>query len=252
MPEITPESLSGLGRPLVALTAYSYPFGRLLDEAGVDLILVGDSLGMVEHGRPDTVSTTLDEMVAHVRSVRPGVQRALLAADLPADTYKTPAEAVASARCLQNAGAEMIKLEGGREILPALVAMREAGFHLLGHLGMLPQRIREEGRYRIKGRSPEEQTALLADALALQEAGVAAIVLELVNPPVAAEITRTLSIPTIGIGSGPDCGGQILVTYDLIGLSPWFRPGFVEPAADVGRTIQEAVRKFAARVRSQA
>ncbi len=237
---------------LVALTAYSYPFARLLDEAGVDLLLVGDSLGMVEHGREDTVSVTLEEMVFHVRSVARGVRRAVLVADLPFGTYRGPEEALQSAEALRAVGAEVIKLEGGEEILPQVLALRGAGFEVIGHLGMLPQRIREEGRYRIKGRVAEEADRLLADAVLLQEAGVGAIVLELVHPPVAARLTDALQVPTIGIGSGKVCRGQILVTYDLIGLTPWFRPGFVQPRAEIGATIQEAVRAFQRDVQQRA
>jgi 3-methyl-2-oxobutanoate hydroxymethyltransferase len=235
---------------IVALTAYSYPLGRLLDEVGVDIILVGDSLGMVEHGREDTVSVTLEEMEHHVRSVARGVQRALLIADLPFGTYDAPMEAVQSARRLLAAGAEAVKLEGGMEMVPQVEALRAEGIEVMGHLGMLPQRIREEGKYRIKGRTDLEAGLLLEGATALEAAGVMGIVLELVHPPVAKEITQACAVPTIGIGSGLHCRGQILVTYDLIGLTPWFRPGFVQPKAAVGETIQEAVRAFMADVRA--
>lgn len=247
--KVSPESLRRWPGRVVALTAYSYPVARLLDEAGVDVILVGDSVGMVEHGREDTVSVTLEEMVLHVRSVARGVRRALVVADLPFGTYGSPEEALASASRLLGAGAEAVKLEGGVEVLPQVRALVEAGYAVVGHLGMLPQRIREEGRYRIKGRTEDERRRLVADARELETAGAVAVVLELVLPEVAAEITAGCGIPTIGIGSGPDCRGQILVTYDLIGLTPWFRPGFVKPAAAVGETIQEAVRGFAREVR---
>lgn len=234
---------------IVALTAYSYPVGRLLDEAGVEIILVGDSLGMVEHGRADTVSVTLEEMEHHVRSVSRGVQRALLVADLPFGSYGTPEEALRSARRLLAAGAEAVKLEGGVEVLPQVEALRAESMEVMGHLGMLPQRIREEGKYRIKGRTDLEADLLLQSAKALETAGVLGLVLELVHPPVAEKITQACGVPTIGIGSGPHCRGQILVTYDLIGLTPWFRPGFVQPKAAVGETIQAAVREFMADVR---
>jgi 3-methyl-2-oxobutanoate hydroxymethyltransferase len=179
-----------------------------------------------------------------------GVQRALLVADLPFGTYKSPLEAVQSARRLLEAGAEAVKLEGGVEVMPQVLALRAEGIEVLGHLGMLPQRIREEGTYRIKGRTELEAGLLLEGATTLEAAGVFGIVLELVHRPVAEEITRICAVPTIGIGSGPNCRGQILVTYDLIGLTPWFRPGFVQPKAAVGETIQEAVRAFMADVRA--
>lgn len=235
-------------RPLSALTAYSYPFARLLDEAGVDMILVGDSLGMVEHGREDTTSVTLDEMVFHTRSVRRGVQQALLVSDLPFATYDTPSQAVASGRELIRAGADVVKLEGGAEKADCVRALREEGIAVIGHLGMLPQKIREEGRYRIKGKTSAERERLLADAQVLADLGVEAIVLELVTPGVAQEITAAVNPPTIGIGSGPHCGGQILVTYDLLGLTPWFTPRFVRQEAHLGAQVQEAVRRFCARL----
>jgi 3-methyl-2-oxobutanoate hydroxymethyltransferase len=238
-------------RPIVALTAYSYPFARLLDGCDLDMILVGDSLGMVEHGRPDTTTVTLEEMILHTRSVRGGVRRALLVADLPLGTYSTPGSALAAARALRQAGADAVKLEGGREIGDSIRALQAEGIPLVGHLGMLPQRIREEGAYRIKGRTEEQREQLLADAKFLDEAGVEAIVLELVTPPVAAEITALVRAPTIGIGSGTGCQGQILVTYDLVGLTPWFRPKFVEPLASIGGTIEQAVGEHILRVREQ-
>jgi 3-methyl-2-oxobutanoate hydroxymethyltransferase len=237
------------GRPVVALTAYSYPWARLLDESGVDLILVGDSAGMVEHGRPDTTTVTLAEMVHHTRSARSGVRHATLVADLPTGTYNDPEAAVQAARALREAGADAVKLEGGCEVLPQIEAVLSEGIPIVGHLGMLPQRIKEEGKYRIKGKDPAEAEALRQDALRLAEAGVFAIVLELVVPEVAETITRDCPVPTIGIGSGPGCGGQILVTYDLLGLTPWFKPGFVQPKAALGAAVLQAVQEYAAEVR---
>ncbi|WCJ58536.1 3-methyl-2-oxobutanoate hydroxymethyltransferase [Fontisphaera persica] len=226
------------------LTTYDYPMTRLLDEAGVPFLLVGDSLGMVVLGYPDTTQVTLDDMEHHVRACARARPRALLGADLPIGTYTTPEQAVASARRLQAAGAEYVKAEGGRAILPQVRAIVAAGIPFLGHLGMLPQHVREEGGYHVKGRRPEEAAALVADARALQEAGAFAVVLELVTPPVAAEITRALAIPTIGIGSGPDCDGQILVIHDLVGLFPWFTPRFVKPQAQCGAAIRQAAQAW--------
>lgn len=242
-PKVTAEALRAMkGRArIAALTAYDYPTTRLLDEAGVPLVLVGDSLGMVVLGYPDTTSVTLAEMEHHTRAAARARPRALLAADLPANTYRTPAEAVASARRLLAAGAEAVKAEGGVVIADVVRALRAEGMPFLGHIGMLPQHVREEGGYHIKGRREPERRALLADAEALAEAGAFAIVLELVAPAVAAEITRRVPIPTIGIGSGPDCDGQILVINDLVGTFPWFTPRFVRPRLNAFEQMGAAI-----------
>ena len=215
--------------PIAALTAYDFPMAKLLDAAGVPLLLVGDSLGMVVLGYPDTTHVTLDEMAHHVRAVARAKPRGLIAADLPFETYETPQQAVESAKRLVAAGAEAVKAEGGQAILPQIEAIRAAGIPFLGHLGMLPQHVLEEGGYRIKGRDEAQREALLADAWALGQAGAFGIVLELVTPSVAAEITAEINIPTIGIGSGGDCDGQILVTTDLLGTSTDFIPKHVRP-----------------------
>ena len=227
----TPQTiLQRKGRePIAALTAYDFPMAKLLDAAGVPLLLVGDSLGMVVLGYPDTTLVTLEEMEHHVRAVARARPRGLVAADLPFETYETPAQAVESAKRLVAAGAEAVKAEGGRTILPQLEAIRDAGIPFLGHLGMLPQHVLEEGGYHIKGRDEAQREALLADARALGQAGAFGIVLELVTPTVAAEITRLVDIPTIGIGSGENCDGQILVTTDLLGTSPDFIPKHAQP-----------------------
>ncbi len=202
---------------------------KLLDAAGVPLLLVGDSLGMVVLGYPDTTHVTLEEMAHHVRAVARAKPRGLVAADLPFESYETPEQAVESAKRLVDAGAEAVKAEGGRAILPQVEAIVTAGIPFLGHLGMLPQSVVEEGGYRIKGRDDEQREALLADAQALGQAGAFGVVLELVTPTVAAEITRLVDIPTIGIGSGKQCDGQILVTTDLLGTSPDFIPRHIRP-----------------------
>jgi 3-methyl-2-oxobutanoate hydroxymethyltransferase len=234
-------SMKSRGEKIAALTAYDYPTAKLLDEAGVPLLLVGDSLGMVVLGYPDTTRVTMDEMEHHVRAVARARPRALLAADLPFRSYDTAAEAVANARRLVAAGAEAVKAEGGRAILAQVQAILADGIPFLGHLGMLPQQVKEEGGYHVKGRKADERQALLADAMALADAGAFAVVLELVVPGVAAAITRTLPVPTIGIGSGPDCDGQIRVIHDLVGLFPWFTPKFVQPKLRVGEDIRAAV-----------
>jgi 3-methyl-2-oxobutanoate hydroxymethyltransferase len=229
-------------RKIPSLTAYDYSWAKLLDEAGVPLILVGDSLGMVVLGYPDTTHVTMDEMCHHVRAVARAKPNALVAADLPFESYLNVEQALANARRLVAAGAEAVKAEGGREIAPQVKAIVAAGIPFIGHLGMLPQHVVEEGgKYRIKGKTDEQHAALLADADALVAAGAFAVVLELVTPPVAKELTDRLPIPTIGIGSGPDCDGQILVTHDLVGAFPWFTPRFVTPKARTGEAIRQAV-----------
>ena len=229
------------GEKIAALTAYDYPMAKLLDEAGIPLLLVGDSLGMVVLGYPDTTSVTMAEMEHHVRAAARAKPNALLGGDLPFQSYATIQDAVAHAKRLVVAGAEFVKAEGGREILPQVRAIIAAGIPFCGHLGMLPQHVLEEGGYRIKGKKDAEHQALLDDARALADAGAFAIVLELVTPPVAKEISQAISIPTIGIGSGPDCDGQILVTHDLVGAFPWFTPRFVKPQVNCAAEIKSAV-----------
>ena len=242
--KITPEILIQMkarGEKISALTAYDFPQTKLLDETGVPFLLVGDSLGMVVLGYPDTTLVTMADMEHHVRAAARAQPRALLAADLPFQSYENVADALTNARRLITAGAEAVKAEGGRSILPQVRAIVAAGIPFCGHLGMLPQSVRLEGGYHIKGRAEAEKQALLADALALAEAGAFAIVLELVTPPVAAELTRALPIPTIGIGSGSDCDGQILVTPDLLGTFPWFTPRFVKPRLNGAEQMRTAI-----------
>lgn len=239
-------------RPVVALTAYDYPSARLLDEAGIDLILVGDSLGMVVLGFEDTTRVTLSDMARHGGAVVRAVKSAMVAIDLPAGTYSTPAEAVASARQLAECGDIAVKIEGGTEVADIVAAVVEAGIPVVGHIGMLPQHIHEEGGYKIKGRTPEQAAALLDDAAALEKAGACAIVLELVTPQLSSQISASVTIPTIGIGSGEGCDGQIRVLHDIIGLYPWFRPKFVTPKADVAAIIRDAARAFADETRTAA
>jgi 3-methyl-2-oxobutanoate hydroxymethyltransferase len=204
---------------------------------------------MVELGYVDTTEVTLEDMLHHTRAVRRGVTRTPLAADLPYRTYDTPAQALATARDLKEAGADLVKLEGGVSHLPQVRALLEAGIPLIGHIGMLPQSVREEGGYKKKGRTPEQARALMDDGLALDAAGVAAIVIEDVVASVAADISRHVACPTIGIGSGSGCDGQILVTADLIGAFPWFRPPFAQARADVAGEIERAVSAYVAAVR---
>ncbi len=232
------------GEKIAVLTAYDYPTGRLLDESGVDVLLVGDSVGMVVLGYPDTTHVTMDEMLHHTRAVARGAKRAMIWADLPIASYDTPPQAVDNARRLLEAGAHAVKLEGGRSHLPQIEALTAAGIPVMAHIGMMPQSVKLEGGYRIKGKTTEQADALLADALAVEAAGSFALLLELVVPAVAQMISERLRIPTIGIGSGPACDGQVLVTHDLIGLFPWFTPKFVRPHAHVAEQIRAAVTQF--------
>ena len=243
---ITPEQIRAMkGRERIpALTAYDFPMTRLLDEAGIPLILVGDSLGMVVLGYKDTTSVTMEEIEHHLRAAARAKPRALLAADLPYRSYEDPTSALRNAQRLVAAGADAVKAEGGRKILPQVQAITGAGIPFIGHLGMLPQSVREEGGYHIKGKVETEREALLADARALADAGAFAIVLELVTPPVAAEMTGAVSVPTIGIGSGGDCDGQILVTSDLLGLFPWFTPRFVKPRLNAAAQMKQVISEW--------
>ena len=248
----TPASLKAMkerGEKIAVLTAYDYPTARLLDETGIDVLLVGDSLGMVVLGYPDTTHVTIDEMVHHTRAAARGAARALVVADLPIATYTLPKQAVVNARRLMDAGAHAVKLEGGREQGAQIEAIVAAGIPLMAHLGMLPQSVKTEGGYKIKGKTPVEAEKLLDDAQCVQQAGAFAVVLELVKSDVAAQITASLAIPTIGIGSGHDCDGQVLVSHDLIGLFPWFTPKFVQPHGHVAEQIRAAAAAFLAQTK---
>lgn len=238
------------GEKITALTAYDYPTARLLDESGIDIILVGDSVGMVVLGYEDTTQVTLDEMLHHTRAVARGIKRALLVADMPIHTYDTPAQAVATAKRFVDIGAQAVKLEGGVSHAAQIEAITGAGIPFMAHIGMLPQSVREEGGYKVKGRTHSEAEALIADARAIEKAGAFSVVLEIVAADIARQITNAISIPTIGIGSGEHCDGQILVTHDLIGLFPWFTPKFVSPEARVADEIRKAVQIFIGRTKS--
>jgi 3-methyl-2-oxobutanoate hydroxymethyltransferase len=243
--KVTTETIRAMksrGEKIAALTAYDFPMAKLLDEVGIPMILVGDTLGMVVLGYPDTTHVTMEDMEHHVRAAARAKPNALLGADLPFKSYETPEQAVENSKRLVAAGAEFVKAEGGAEILLQVKAIIAAGIPFCGHLGMLPQHVLEEGgKYHIKGRDDAGRLKLLDDAKALEDAGAFVIVLEIVTPPVAKEITRRISVPTIGIGSGPDCDGQILVTPDLIGAFPWFTPRFVKPQANCAAEIKTAV-----------
>jgi 3-methyl-2-oxobutanoate hydroxymethyltransferase len=237
------------GEKLAVLTAYDYPTARLLDEAGVDLILVGDSLGMVVLGLPDTTGVNMNMMLHHAAAVRRAVKRVPVIVDLPAQSYDTPDLAVHNAERLTTAGADAVKLEGGLAVIASVRAIIQAGFGYVGHIGMLPQSVKVEGGYKKKGRTDDGAAALLDDAIALDEAGAAAIVLESIVPDVAARITAAVKVPTIGIGSGQGCDAQVLVTHDLLGLYPWFKPPFAKSEVNLAQQITRAVRSFVADVK---
>ncbi len=229
---------------VVALTAYDYPSARIIDEAGADLVLVGDSLGMVFAGCEDTTSVTLDQILYHTEVVRRGVKRALLVSDLPYMTFETPDQALENARKLIAAGADAVKLEGGEAVMDQIKRIRAEDIPLVGHIGMLPQRVRIEKGYKKKGKTEAEASQLLRDAQFLSKIGAAAIVIESVVPKIAAEITQAIDVPTIGIGSGAGCSGQITVFHDLVGYYPWFVPPFAKPKCDFAGELQQAVTDY--------
>lgn len=237
---------------IVMLTATDEPTGRLVDRAGVDVVLVGDSLGMAVLGRPNTLSVTMEEMLHHTKAVAQGVRRALLVVDMPFGSYQTAvADAVRNAcRLVAEGGAEAVKLEGPR--LAEVRAIVAAGIPVMGHLGLTPQSLHLLGGYKVQGKTVAQARELLRQAKALEEAGVFALVLEGLPPSLGRAITAAVGIPTIGIGAGPHCDGQVLVLADLLGLSPGPVPRFVRRYADLGAAIQQAVATFAADVRSGA
>jgi len=243
-----------LREPITALTAYDYPTARLVDESGIDLILVGDSLGMVVLGYDSTLPVTLEEMLHHVKAVRRGTRRALLVADMPFGSYETdPAEGVRNAlRLVKEGGAEAVKMEGGAARVELTRRLTDAQIPVVAHLGLTPQAVHRMGGYRVQARTLSAAEALLADALALEAAGAMAVVLEGVPREVAERVTRSLEAPVIGIGAGPGCDGQILVIHDVLGLSFGLPSKFGRRYADAGALVREAVGEFARQVRGGA
>ena len=238
------------GARLAMLTAYDYPGARLVAEAGVDLILVGDSLGMVVLGYDSTVAVTMDDMVHHTRAARRGAPQAFLVADLPFLSYGTPEQALANAaRLMKDAGADSVKLEGGVEVRPIVEALVRAGVPVLGHVGLTPQTASALGGYKVQGREEGDARRILEGAIALDQAGCWGVVLEVVPAPLARLITERVGIPTIGIGAGPYCDGQVLVFHDVVGMYAAFRPTFVKRYTEAGAAIREAVARYAAEVR---
>jgi 3-methyl-2-oxobutanoate hydroxymethyltransferase len=236
---------------VTCLTAYDYPTARLLDEAGVDVILVGDSLGMVVLGHENTLSVTIEEMLHHTRAVRRGTRRALVVADMPYGSYHTDlSESLHNAmRFVKEAGAEAVKVEGGERRLELISRLTEAEIPVMGHVGLTPQSVNALGGYRVQGKTADAAEQLIRDARAVEAAGAFAVVLEAVPRELAAQITRELRIPTIGIGAGPDCDGQILVVHDLLGLTFGQKPKFARQYANVGQIISKAIRAYCDDVR---
>jgi 3-methyl-2-oxobutanoate hydroxymethyltransferase len=256
VPEIVKAKASG--RPIVALTAYDFPFARIADQAGVDLLLVGDSLGMVVQGHENTLPVTMDEMVYHTRMVARGRRRALLVADLPFLSYQiSPTDAVANAgRLIKEGGAEAVKLEGGAAVAETIARIAAVDIPVMGHIGLTPQSVHRMGGHKVQGRkrgqAPGQRERLIDDALAVESAGAFAIVLEGMPLDLAAEITEQLEIPTIGIGAGPHCDGQILVLHDVLGLGERTAPRFAKRYADLWSAAREAVEAYAGEVRGAA
>jgi 3-methyl-2-oxobutanoate hydroxymethyltransferase len=241
------------GARLAMLTAYDFPSARLVSEAGVDLILVGDSLGMVVLGYDSTVPVTMADMVHHTAAARRGAPEAFLVADLPFLSYGTVEEALGNAaRLMKDARADSVKLEGGTEVVPIVEALVRSGVPVLGHVGLTPQTASALGGYKLQGKDEERARQIVEDAVALEAAGCWGIVLELVPAPLADLITKRISIPTIGIGAGPHCDGQVLVFHDMVGLFSGFTPTFVKRYAEAGNVIRDAVSRYAEEVRSGA
>jgi 3-methyl-2-oxobutanoate hydroxymethyltransferase len=244
-------SMKAAGRRVVMLTCYDATFAGLLEEAGVDVLLVGDSLNQVIAGHETTLSATLDQMIYHAAAVRRRSRRALVFVDLPFLTYQVSLpEAIRNAgRVLQETGAHGIKLEGGSHVVDTVAALVDRGIPVMGHLGLTPQSVHALGGYRVQGRNEDSAERLLKDAKLLQSAGACAVVLELVPAPLAGRISEALTIPTIGIGAGPHCDGQVLVLHDMLGLNERFTPKFLKHYAKLGQAVREAVQTYAAEVR---
>ena len=232
-------------RKIAVLTAYDFPFANLVDQAGIDIVLVGDSVGMVCLGYESTVPVSMREMLHHTKAVSRAVKHALIVADMPFGSYQTAASAVRNARrFLKEAGAEAVKLEGGKRIIEQVKALVRAGIPVMGHLGMTPQTATELGGYKVQGKTKKDAQKILNEAKELERAGVFSIVLECVPRGLAARVTEALWVPTIGIGAGPAADGQVLVLHDLLGFESAVRPRFVRRYADLNKVISEALFKY--------
>jgi 3-methyl-2-oxobutanoate hydroxymethyltransferase len=238
------------GERIVMITAYDVLFARIFDDVGVDAILVGDSLGQVVLGLPNTLGVTMEDMVRHTGAAARGTRRAFLIADMPFLSFQTgPEEAIRNAGRLLQAGAEAVKLEGGRSVESTIGAIARCDIPVMGHVGLTPQSVHRMGGYRVQGKEEAQRQRLRDDARAVQEAGAFSVVLEGIPADLAKEITEELAIPTIGIGAGPRCDGQVLVMQDLLGLFDEFRPKFVKRFGELKKPVQDAVRAYAEEVR---
>ncbi len=240
------------GEKITALTAYDATFARLEDEAGIDIILVGDSLGMVVQGCSNTIPVTIDDVIYHCRACARGVERALLVADMPFMSYQASIEQalINAGRCLKEGGAQAVKLEGGEAMTETIRRLVDVGIPVMGHIGMQPQMVNIYGGYKLQGKETLQAEQILRNAEAVQDAGAFSIVLEKIPRGLAGEITKRLNIPTIGIAAGPDCDGQILVNYDLFGLADQYRFKFVRRYLEMARDIRDAVKKYGEDIRS--
>lgn len=241
-------------KKITALTAYDYSFAKLLDNTAVDILLVGDSLGMISQGHENTLPVTLDDMIYHTKCVKKGAKRALVTADMPFLSYQISAEQAVShaGKLIQQGGAAAVKLEGGTRAASQAQAIVQAGIPVMGHIGLTPQSVHQFGGYKVQGKTFLDSKQIKQDAKDLQKAGVFSLVLEGIPEELASEITHDLDIPTIGIGAGSKCDGQILVIHDLLGLNPDFTPKFVKRYAQLSDVIQSAVNEFVDEVQSQA
>ena len=240
--------------PIAEVTAYDYPWARLADQAGMDIVLVGDSLGMVVLGYTDTVSVTMEEMIHHTRAVVRGVEHALVVTDMPFGSCSSsiPAAIDNAVRILKEGRADAVKVEGGVTMAKTVAAMVAAGIPVQGHIGLTPQTATSLGGFKVQGKSAQAAHQLIDDALALEAAGCFSIVLEAIPAPLAEHITGRLAIPTIGIGAGPDCDGQVLVIHDLVGLYDRFTPKFVKQYARINEPVGEALRQYREEVQNRA
>ena len=240
--------------PIAEVTAYDYPWARLADQAGMDIVLVGDSLGMVVLGYTDTVSVTMEEMIHHTRAVVRGVEHALVVTDMPFGSCSSsiPAAIDNAVRILKEGRADAVKVEGGVAMAKTVAAMVAAGIPVQGHIGLTPQTATSLGGFKVQGKSAQAARQLIDDALALEAAGCFSIVLEAIPAPLAEHITGRLAIPTIGIGAGPDCDGQVLVIHDLVGLYDRFTPKFVKQYARINEPVGEALRQYREEVQNRA
>lgn len=240
------QKMKAEGDKIAMLTAYDYPFARMMDKAEIDIILVGDSVGSVVMGYENTLPVTVEDIIYHTRAVVRGTQSALVVADMPFMSYQVDvSEARLNAgRFIKEAGAEAVKLEGGENIAPTIKAIVDMDIPVMAHIGLTPQSIHRMGGYKVQGKKDEQRAQLIADAKAVEAAGAFSVVLEAIPAPLAAEITELLSIPTIGIGAGPQCDGQVLVIHDILGLCEKYSPKFVKKFADVSGQISGGIKDF--------